>query len=67
MTGGKFFESAPESFGDFEGTDASTENEFAPEVIEDAVGQACGDDTAQGVSERQGIAFVLEPGECSGE
>jgi hypothetical protein len=52
VTGGKFFESAPESFGDFEGTDASTENEFAPEVIEDAVGQACGDDTAQGVSER---------------
>ena len=38
MTGGEFFESAPQSFGDFEGTDASTENEFASKVIEDAVG-----------------------------
>ena len=52
MTGGKFFEAAPQSFGDFEGTDASAENKFASEVIEDAVGQACGDNSAQGISER---------------
>ena len=52
MTGGEFFESAPKSFGDFEGTDSSAENEFASEVIEDAVGHACGDNAAQGVSER---------------
>jgi hypothetical protein len=52
VTGGEFFESAPESFGDFEGTDSSAENEFASEVIEDTVGHACGDNAAQGVSER---------------